>query len=154
MNNSVAVLSTATTANNTKKKMIAETTVAPTSIAKKIVGNDNEKAYSCIYITGENRHNETLLDEIAEKIDLAIVSPINSTDKEVANLFRPDFIKPNEFAKKLPLAFTNNNIVWCKQVSFMATPKEITQKIEDEGGKFAMVTLVPENARFLSDYYI
>lgn len=139
--------------NATKKKMIAETTVAPTSIARKIVGNDNEMAYSCIYITGEHRHYETLLDEIAEKIDIAIQTPQNSTDKEVANLFRPDFINPNEFAKKLPLAFTDNIIVWCKQVSFKAISKEINQKIEDEDGKFAMVAIVPENARFLFEYY-
>ena len=140
-------------ANATKKKMIAETTVAPTSIAKKIAGNENEKVYFCIYITGEHRHYETLLDEIAEKIDIAIQNPQNATDKEVANLFRPDFANPNEFAKKLPLAFTDNIIVWRKQVSFMAVSKEINQKIEDEDGKFAMVAIVPENARFLFEYY-
>jgi len=141
-------------ANAAKKKMIAETTFAPTCIAKKIAGNDAEMAYFCIYITGEKRHYETLIDEIAEKIDAAIQNPQNATDKEIFNLFRPDFIKPNEFAKKLPLAFTDNIVVWRKQVSFVGTSKEIKQQIEDDGGKFAMVAIVPENARFLSDYYI
>ena len=93
------------------------------------------------------------MDKIAEKIDIAIENPQNATDKEVANLFRPDFANPNEFAKKLPLAFTDNIILWRKQVSFMAVSKEINQKIEDEDGKFAMVAIVPENARFLFEYY-
>lgn len=139
--------------NATKKKLLAETSSAPTCVAKKIVGNDAEMAYFCIYITGENRHQEALLDAIAEKIGFAIGNPQNAVDKEVATLFRPDFLKPNEFAKKLPLAFTDQVEVWRKQVSFISASKETRQKIEDEQGKFAMVAIVPENAQFLADYY-
>lgn len=140
-------------ASAAKKKMIAEITFAPTCIAKKLVGNHREQAYLCIYTTDGQRHSSEFLDEIAEKIGSAIEAPQNAIDKQVANLFREDFIKPNEFAKQLPLAFTNNVVVWRKQISFVGTPDQIKQKIEDENGNFAMVALVPENARFLFEYY-
>lgn len=140
-------------ASAAKKKMIAETTFAPTCIAKKLVGNQREEAYLCIYTTDGQRHSSEFLDEIAEKIGSAIEAPQNAIDKQVANLFREDFIKPNEFAKQLPLVFTDNVVVWRKQISFVGTPDHIKQKIEDENGNFAMVALVQENARFLFEYY-
>lgn len=140
-------------ANNTKKKLLAATNIAPTCVAKKIVGNSAEAAFYCIYTTNEGRHDETFIDRMAEKIDLIIANPQTQVEKEIAILFRPDFIKPNEFAKKLPLSFTENKEVWRKQISFVATSKEIKEKIREEDDKFAMVAIIPENARFLTDYY-
>ncbi|KFC22890.1 hypothetical protein [Chryseobacterium sp. FH1] len=140
-------------ADSTKKKLLATTNIAPISVAKIIVGNATERVFYCIYTTDENRHDESFIDRIAEKIDIATENPQTPMDKEIAILFRPDFIKPNEFAKKLPLAFTENIVVWRKQVSFVASPKTVNEKIREEGDKFPMVTIIPENARFLSDYY-
>ncbi|TDX86447.1 hypothetical protein [Epilithonimonas xixisoli] len=140
-------------ADSTKKKLLATTSIAPISIAKIIVGNATENVFYSIYTSDENRHDENFIDRIAEKIDIATENPQTAMDKEIAILFRPDFIKPNEFAKKLPLAFTENIVVWRKQVSFVASPKTVNEKIREEGDKFPMVTIIPENARFLSDYY-
>ncbi|WDF45726.1 hypothetical protein PQ459_12555 [Chryseobacterium sp. KACC 21268] len=140
-------------ADSTKKKLLATTNIAPISVAKIIVGNATERVFYCIYTTDENRHDESFIDRIAEKIDIAMENPQTPMNKEIAILFRPDFIKPNEFAKKLPLAFTENIVVWRKQVSFVASPKTVNEKIREEGDKFPMVTIIPENARFLSDYY-
>lgn len=140
-------------ADSTKKKLLATTSIAQISVAKIIVGNATERVFYCIYTTDENRHDENFIDRIAEKIDIATENPQTPMDKEIATLFRPDFIKPNEFAKKLPLAFTENIVVWRKQVSFLASPKTVNEKISEEGDKFPMVTIIPENARFLSDYY-
>ena len=140
-------------ADSTKKKLLATTNIAPISVAKVIVGNATESVVYCIYTTDENRHDENCIDRIAEKIDIATDNPQTAMDKEISILFRPDFIKPNEFAKKLPLAFTENIAVWRKQVSLVATSKDIKEKIREEDDKFPMVTIIPENARFLSDYY-
>lgn len=140
-------------ADSTKKKLLAKTTLAPISVAKIIVGNATENVFYCIYTTDENRHDENFIDRIAEKIDIATENPQNPVNKEISILFRPDFIKPNEFAKKLPLDFTENKVVWRKQVSLVATSKYIKEKIREEDDKFPMIAIVPENGRFLSDYY-
>ncbi|WAC42581.1 hypothetical protein [Pedobacter sp. SL55] len=144
----VKVISTAT-----KKKLMSQTTVAPTCVAKKIVGNDNALTYICIYTAEEHRHDEAFIERIAEKILIAISNPQSAANKEVANFFRPDFLKPNEFAKTLPLTFTEQVKVWCKQVSFVGTSTALKQNLIDEQDKFAMVAIVPENARLLLDYY-
>lgn len=140
-------------ADSTRNKMLAITNTAPISIAKIIVGNSNESVFYSIYTTDENRHNEDFITRISDKIDLALENPQTPLEKEIGILFRPDFIKPNEFAKKLPLAFTENIVVWRKQVSLVAISKEIKDKIREDNDHFPMVTIVPENARFLADYY-
>ncbi len=140
-------------ATNTKKKVISETTFAPICVAKKIIGNTAKTNYYCIYTTGENRHNEEFINKISEKINNAIQKPENNIEKEIFNLFRPDFIKPNEFAKKLPLEFTENILVWRKQVSFLGMNTQILEKINNEDDQFGMIAIVPENAKFLFNYY-
>jgi len=139
--------------NATKKKLLLETKSAPTCIGKIVVGNDMEKVYHCIYTTEEHRHDEQFVDDIADKIWAAISNPSGPVEHQVVNLFRPDFIKPNEFSKKLPLLFTENKEVWTKQVSFKLATVQIMEQIKADEDKFAMVAIVAENARFLSDYY-
>lgn len=136
-----------------KSKLIGETKTASTSVAKKIVGNENEEAYDYIYITGEHWHNEALIDDLAQKILSAIARPQNNIEKEVARLFPVTFINTGEFAKQLPQSFTNNIPVWKKQIKLKAVPGEIKQNIRDEDGKFAVVAMNPEYAMLLQEYY-
>lgn len=140
-------------AASTKKKLLAETKHAPTCVAKKVVGNDTASVYYCIYTTTEKRHDEAFIDRITDKIHNAIQQSQTPIEKDVSNLFRPDFIKPNEFGKRLPAAFTENIEVWRKQVSFVGVQGTIIEKIKDDNDKFAMVAIIPENARLLLDYY-
>lgn len=140
-------------ANATKKKLLLETKSTPICVAKIVAGNSSEQAFYCIYTTSDKRHDIEFIDHIVEKIDSAIQSPQSKIEKEVSNLFRPDFIKPNEFGKIIPLEFTENIEVWRKQVLFASMPKNIKEQIKSDNDKFAMIALVPENARFLFEYY-
>lgn len=134
-----------------KKKLSAETKFAPISIAKKIYGNDSENLYYCIYAEGDKRHDQAFIDRIAEKIFAIPNNTGDVTEKEVSKLFRPDFIKPNEFGKTLPTAFTEGVKVWRKQFGLGTLDKTKHQKIEDNNQEFLVVIINPENAKILHE---
>lgn len=134
-----------------KKKLSAETKFAPISIAKKIYGNDSENLYYCIYAEGDKRHDQAFIERIAEKIFAIPSNTSDATEKEVNKLFRPDFIKPNEFGKTLPTAFTEGVKVWRKQFGLGTLDKTKQQKIEDNNQEFPVVIINPENAKILHE---
>lgn len=141
-------------AKRDKQKLHAETTTAPVSIGKIVAGNDNQKVHYCIYATRENRHNEELIDRVKDNIEAACANRSTSAEKKVFDLFRPDDIKPGEFAKKLPLEFTENVEIYRKQVSFKSVSDQVLKQImETDGGKFPLITIIDENAQFLKEYY-
>lgn len=123
--------------NSDRRENDAEqTTIAPISIAKKVYGNDAQNIYYCIYSTGEMRHDSDFINHIAEKI---FAIPTNTKDKvarEILNLFKIDFANPGEFAKKLPLAFTEGVQVWRRQFALGVLPKDFQQKILDHDEQF------------------
>jgi hypothetical protein len=134
-----------------KKKLSAETKFAPISIAKKIYGNDSENLYYCIYAEGDKRHDQAFIERIAEKISAIPSNTSDATEKQVNNLFRPDFAKPNEFGKTLPTAFTEGVKVWRKQFGLGTLDKTKQQKIEDTNQEFLVVIINPENAKILHE---
>ena len=135
------------------KKLYEETKTAPVCIAKKVYGNDVQNIYYCIYSTGETRHDSSFINAIAEKIFAIPTNTNDKTEKEVLGLFKIDFVKPGEFAKKLPLAFTDEVAVWRRQFALGHLPKNVQQQIEDNDGQFCVVTIVPENPRILTEQF-
>ena len=132
--------------------MKQNTTKAMVCFAQTITGNEREYAYSAIYTTGDLRHNADFIKSIANRI-LALENPSTPDEKKVRDLFRPDFIKPGEFAKQLPLSFTDNVVVYRKQFVFTAVPAPIRQQIDNDGGLFVAVALREENANFCKEFY-
>ncbi|WP_343565369.1 hypothetical protein [Sphingobacterium sp.] len=135
------------------KKLNEETTMAPVCIAKKVYGNDGNNVYYCIYSTGQTRHDSFFIDTIAQRIFAISANTNDKIEKEVLNLFKIDFAKPGEFAKQLPLAFTDGVEVWRRQFALGNLPKNAQQQIEDNDGQFAVVTILPENARILTEQF-
>lgn len=135
------------------KKLSQETQMAPVCIAKKVYGNDMQNIYYCIYSTGEKRHDGVFIDTIAEKI---FAIPGNTDDKierDLLELFKIDFANPGEFAKKLPLAFTNGVEVWRRQFALGAFSKDAQRQIEGNAGQFAVVAIRSENPRILREQF-
>lgn len=136
-----------------RKKLAEQTTIAPISIAKKVYGDDAQNIYYCIYSTGEMRHDSDFINHIAEKI---FAIPTNTKDKvarEILNLFKIDFANPGEFAKKLPLAFTEGVQVWRRQFALGVLTKDFQQKILDHDGQFCVVVISSENPRILTEHF-
>ena len=140
--------------NASLKKIKAVTHYAPLCVARKIYGNDNEQVYYCIYTSGDKRHDTEFINSIAEKIFAIPHNTNNSIEKQINKLFHIDLTKPNEFAKKLPIEFTEGETIWRRQFSLFSLSKEIKQKIEEDKGNFVVVAINPENAKFVHDYYI
>lgn len=136
------------------KKLKEETKFAPLCIAKKIYGNDDQNIYYCIYTSEEKRHDETFINDIANKIFAIPSDTKDSTEKQILSLFKIDLAKPGEFAKKLPLSFTNGVTVWRKQFALGPLPKNIQQQIEDNNGQFWVVAINPENAKLFIEMYL
>lgn len=135
------------------KKLYEETKTAPVCIAKKVYGNDVQNIYYCIYSTGETRHDSSFINKIAEKIFAIPTNTNDKIDKEILDLFKIDFVKPGEFAKKLPLAFTDGVAVWRRQFALGNLPKDAQQTIEDNDRQFCVVAIVPENPRILTEQF-
>ncbi|GAA4168652.1 hypothetical protein [Sphingobacterium ginsenosidimutans] len=135
------------------KKLYEETKTAPVCIAKKVYGNDVQNIYYCIYSTGEMRHDSSFINKIAEKIFAIPTNTNDKIDKEILDLFKIDFVKPGEFAKKLPLAFTDGVAVWRRQFALGNLPKDAQQTIEDNDRQFCVVAIVPENPRILTEQF-
>lgn len=135
------------------KKLYEETKTAPVCIAKKVYGNDVQNIYYCIYSTGERRHDSSFINKIAEKIFAIPTNTNDKIDKEILDLFKIDFVKPGEFAKKLPLAFTDGVAVWRRQFALGNLPKDAQQQIEDNDRQFCVIAIVPENPRILTEQF-
>lgn len=135
------------------KKLYEETKTAPVCIAKKVYGNDVQNIYYCIYSTGETRHDSSFINKIAEKIFAIPTNTNDKIDKEILDLFKIDFVKPGEFAKKLPLAFTDGVAVWRRQFALGNLPKDVQQQIEDNDRQFCVIAIVPENPRILTEQF-
>lgn len=135
------------------KKLSQETKIAPVCIAKKVYGNDKQHVYYCIYSTGEKRHECSFIDAITAKIFAIPTNTDDKIEKEILDFFRPDFIKPGEFAKKLPLAFTDGVEVWRRQFALGTLPKNAQRQIEENGGEFCVVAISPENPRILTEQF-
>ena len=124
------------------KKMKKEIQIAPICIAKKIYGNDKQNIYYCIYTTEQKRHDETFINNIAEKILAISPHTKDITERQVNKLFQVDLVKPGEFAKKLPLSFTDGVNVWRRQFTLNNLSKN------SENNKFFWVVAInPENAK-------
>ena len=134
-------------------KLSQETQMAPVCIAKKVYGNDAQNIYYCIYNTGEKRHDSFFIETIAEKIFAISGNTDDKTEKAILELFKMDFIKPGEFAKKLPLAFTDGTEVWRRQFALGTLPKETQRQIEDNNGQFCVVAISSENPRILTEQF-
>lgn len=135
------------------KKLNEETTMAPVSIAKKVYGNDGNNIYYCIYSTGETRHDSFFINTIAQRIFAISANTNDKIEREILNLFKIDFANPGEFAKQLPLTFTDGVEVWRRQFALGNLPKKAQQQIEDNDGQFTVVTIIPENARILTEQF-
>lgn len=77
----------------------------------------------------------------------------DSDEQQVNKLFRIDLAKPGEFAKKLPLSFTDGITVWRKQFALGTLPKNIQQQIEENDRLFWVVAINPENAKVFYEAY-
>ncbi len=135
------------------KKLYEETKMAPVCIAKKIYGNDVQNVYYCIYAIGEKRHDSSFINTIADKIFAIPEHTNDTTEKEILKLFREDFIKPGEFAKQLPSAFTDGVEVWRRQFALGTLPKEVQKQIEDHDRQFCVVAISSENPRILIENF-
>jgi hypothetical protein len=135
------------------KKLSQETQMAPVCIAKKVYGNDRQNIYYCIYSTGEKRHDGVFIDTIAKKIFAIPGNTNDKTERDLLELFKIDFANPGEFAKKLPLAFTNGVEVWRRQFALGALSKEAQRQIEGNAGQFAVVAIRSENPRILTEQF-
>ena len=136
-----------------RKKLAQETQTAPVCIAKKIYGNDVQNIYYCIYSTGEKRHDNVFIDTIAEKIFAIPANTNDKTDRALLELFKIEFANPGEFAKKLPLVFTNGVDIWRRQFALSTLPKAAQRQIEGNDGKFAVVVIDSENPRILIEQF-
>lgn len=101
----------------------------------------------------EKRHDEQFMERIRHKILHLEDNTKDSTERKVKNLFLADFIMPGEFAKKLPLEFTEQTLVWRTQFTLSHIPKHITAMMSSDAGKFAVVGIIPENPKFITEYY-
>lgn len=134
-----------------KAALKRDTKTAMVCFAQKIFGNDREQVYSGIYTTGNRRHDDDFIRSVKEKI--INLQPNTKEERAVADLFRPDFIKPGEFAKMLPLSFTNNIPVYRKQFSFVPISKNIKDRTDVEDGLFVVAALREENAWICKLFY-
>ncbi|MGE9312374.1 hypothetical protein ACLOAU_12040 [Niabella sp. CJ426] len=136
------------------KKLSRETDFVPICMAQKVYGEDANNNYYAIYTCGAKRHDGAFINHIVNKI---FALPANTNDKieqSVNKLFQKDFIKPGEFAKQLPLSFTEGEVVWRRQFALGTLPKAAQQQIEDNNGQFWVVGLNPENAFLFRQYYM
>ncbi|MGE8292575.1 MAG: hypothetical protein ACN6ON_12885 [Sphingobacterium sp.] len=135
------------------KKLYEEAKMAPVCIAKKVYGNDRYNNYYCIYSTGETRHDSSFINMIAQRIFAVSTNTKDKVEKEILDLFKIDFVKPGELAKKLPLAFTDGVEVWRRQFALGHLPKEFQQQIEDNDRQFFVIAIVSENPRILTEQF-
>ncbi len=136
---------------STKAKLLKETKKAPICLAKKIYGNDNQNIYYCIYSVDDKRHDSSFINYIADKIKNIPPSTNDKSEKQVLKLFRPDLANPMEPGKKLPLSFTNDEIVWRKQFNLGILSKELQEEIENNHGQFWAVAINAEYPQVLQN---
>ncbi len=135
------------------KKLSLETNFVPICVAQKIYGEDTGNNYYAIYTCGSRRHDAAFIEHIANKILSLSLNTKDRVEQSVNKLFRKDFIKPGEFAKQLPVSFTEGEIVWRRQFALGSLPKAAQQQIEDNNQQFWVVALNPENAFLFRQYY-
>lgn len=124
-----------------------ETSYAPICIAQKIYGNPEQNVGYAIYTCGEKRHDREFINRIAQKIFEIEKVPSLEVQKQINQLFKKDFVKPGEFAKLLPLSFTENIPVWRRQ--FFLPNLE-----EKENFQFPVVVISEENAKIFKEFYL
>lgn len=135
------------------KKLSRETELVPVCIAQKVYGEDANNNCYAIYTCGPKRHDAAFIAHIANKIFALSANTNDKIGQSVNSLFQKDFIKPGEFAKQLPLSFTEGEVVWRRQFALGTLPKAAQQQIEDNNGQFWVVGLNPENAFLFRQYY-
>lgn len=135
------------------KKLSRETDFIPICIAQKIYGEDTSNNYYAIYTCGSKRHDATFIGHVANKIFSLSSNTRDKVGQEVNKLFQQDFIKPGEFAKQLPLSFTEGEVVWRRQFALGVLPKVVQQQIEDNNQQFWVTGLNPENALLFRQHY-
>ena len=135
------------------KKLSRQTDFVPVCIAQKVYGEDTNNNYYAIYTCGSKRHDAAFIAHIANKIFALSANTNDKIEQSVNRLFQKDFIKPGEFAKQLPLSFTEGEVVWRRQFALGTLPKAAQQQIEDNNRQFLVVGLSPENAFLFRQYY-
>ncbi len=134
-------------------KLSRQTDFVPVCIAQKVYGEDTNNNNYAIYTCGSKRHDAAFIAHIANKIFTLSANTNDKIEQSVNRLFQKDFIKPGEFAKQLPLSFTEGEVVWRRQFALGTLPKAAQQQIEDNNRQFLVVGLNPENAFLFRQYY-